>query len=78
MKTPHGYYPEMGGARQRAAAARSRAASGYLIDGENVNAVQVAERLGISESLARDRLRKARSMPGPVTWDRLISLAPRR
>ena len=43
----------------------------YMIEGEPLTMVQIAERLGIAKSAANARMRKARGAPGPVTWAEL-------
>jgi len=63
----------MPGPEQRASARRgaAKATSVYAIEGENVTAERLAERLGVGKNTALERLRRARSKPGPVTWARL-------
>ena len=43
----------------------------HSIEGESLTAAQIGSRLGISTVLARERLRRERKKPGPVTWDGL-------
>ncbi len=38
------------------------------IEGESLTIAQIAERLGVSSTVAEDRLRRERKRPGPVTW----------
>lgn len=41
------------------------------IEGEYLTSRQIAARLGTHATTALDRLKRARKLPGPVTWARL-------
>lgn len=43
----------------------------YMIEGEHVSAADVAQRLGCAYNTASRKLKAARAMDGPVTWQRL-------
>lgn len=56
------------------ASARKRArepVNRIRIEGEYLSAREIAERIGISESVAGRRLAMLRGASGPITWDRL-------
>lgn len=60
------------------ASARKRAGSPVnriRIEGEYLSAREIAERIGISESVAWRRLAMLRGASGPITWDRLRAFA---
>lgn len=59
------------GKRQKKAAVRARAVASLLIEGEYLTSPQVAERLGVSPSVARHRINVAKAMDGPITWEKL-------
>lgn len=43
----------------------------YLIEGEHVTTLDIAKRLGLSQSHACNLLVKAKKMPGALTWAQL-------
>lgn len=51
--------------------AKKVAQAKFLVEGEYVNADQIAARIGVHPTTARERLKSAKKMPGPVTWERL-------
>lgn len=66
--------------REQQAAARVRASHSagranpparYQIEGETLTAAEIGVRLGNTKNTAEAKLRAARKMPGPVTWERL-------
>lgn len=57
------------GFRKRAGESSARSLRAVLgIEGESLTIAQIAERLGVSSTVAEDRLRRERKRPGPVTW----------
>ena len=56
---------------RKAQAAARRNVGIYRISGENVTLKEIAERLGVTESVAEGRMRTARQLPGVITWERL-------
>lgn len=56
---------------KQAAAASHRRTAVFCIDGESVNAQQIADRLGVGVDTARNRLAREQKSAGPVTWDGL-------
>lgn len=74
MNAKRGTFHNTSAEAQTAAARRGGkkvAQAKYLVEGEYVNAIQIAERLGVHTTTARERLKAAQKMPGPVTWERL-------
>jgi GTP-sensing pleiotropic transcriptional regulator CodY len=57
----------------RRGAVKSTMGAVYRIEGENVTMVEIAQRLGVTPSVAQDRMRKLRGATGPVTWARLAA-----
>lgn len=53
------------------ALAVQRAGTDCCIEGGYYTRTQIAERLGVARKTANDRLRRARKMDGPVTWEKL-------
>jgi hypothetical protein len=45
--------------------------SRYMVEGESLLLAEIAARLGLDRVRAGQRLKKARALPGPVTWERL-------
>jgi hypothetical protein len=43
----------------------------YCIEGKHVTVAQIAAVLQISEAAVIGRLRKLKTIPGPITWDKL-------
>jgi hypothetical protein len=43
----------------------------YRIEGENVTCADIATRLNLRESQVHSRMRKLRTQPGAITWDKL-------
>ena len=56
---------------QRVTGRLSSARSAVLIEGEYVNAVGIAKRLDIEQTMAAKRLRREQGKPGAVTWEGL-------
>jgi len=40
----------------------------YIVEGERVTMLQIADRLGVHPNTARERMRKARKGPDSVSW----------
>ena len=60
------------GFRQRAGQAiRARNLAVYCVEGESVTLEQMAQRLGVSETTVRNRLKRAAQGDGTVTWESL-------
>lgn len=69
----NGYLFDSDSTRQKKAAKRAKRLASVLIEGEYLTATDIGERLGVSSSVARERLQRCKKMPGPVTWERLRS-----
>lgn len=60
-------------ARRKGQAGHKAANAGalYCIGGEYVRMPDIAERLDVHLTTAQERYRKAKRMPGPITWESL-------
>jgi predicted ArsR family transcriptional regulator len=55
----------------------AKKAQHYRIEQENVTIAQIAQRLGVTPSCARTRMRELRGASGAVTWSRLAAFGKR-
>jgi hypothetical protein len=60
-------------AAQQAAAKRGglKVSPKYVVEGAYVSMNEIAARLEVHATTARERLKAAQKLPGPVTWERL-------
>jgi hypothetical protein len=58
---------------QQAAAKRGgmKVSPKYVIGGAYFSMHEIAERIGVHATTARERMKAAQKLPGPATWERL-------